>query len=42
MGYLSRGSIAFYEYYNPKPGTIYIELSNQNINCAKIFIKKGN
>lgn len=42
VGYLERGSIAFYEYYNPKQGTIYIDLSNQNTNCAKIFIKKGN
>lgn len=42
MGHLERGSLAFYEYYNPQKGTIYIQLNNQNMNCAKIFIKKGN
>lgn len=34
--------MAFYEYYNPQKGTVYIQLNNQNMNCAKIFVKKGN
>ena len=34
--------MAFYEYYNPSNGTIYIQLHNQNQQCAKIFVKKGN
>jgi len=42
MGSLVRQSLAFYEYFNPNPGTIYVQLHNQNMNCAKIFIKKGN
>jgi hypothetical protein len=34
--------VAFYEYYNIQKGTLYIQLNNQNMNCAKIFVKKGN
>jgi hypothetical protein len=42
VGYIERGSLAFYEFYNPQKGTIYIQLNNQNQYCARLFIKKGN
>ena len=41
-GYVDSGSVAYYEFYNSKNGTMMITLNTQHKQCATIMVKKGN
>ena len=35
--YLEKNSNAYYEYYNPKNGTVAVNVNNENRKCAEIY-----
>jgi hypothetical protein len=40
-GYLNKHSMAFYELFKERNGTMIISINTQNQNCASIYLKKG-
>lgn len=42
FSFLSRRSVAFYEYYNSQNGSILVSVGSQNQDCVQVYIKQGS
>lgn len=42
FSFLSRRSVAFFEYYNSQNGSILVSVSSQNQECVQVYIKQGS
>lgn len=41
VGYLEKDSFAYYTYFSPKAGSLFITLTTENKRCANIYLAKG-
>jgi hypothetical protein len=41
VGYIEASSFAYYTYFQPKNGSLFITLTTENKRCANIYLAKG-